>query len=416
MQEKSYSLSELTRHISRVFQQNFDTPYWIRAEISEIRENPSGHCYLELIEKDKNTDSIIARMRANVWATTYRFVKSCFTDATGQQLKAGMNILVAVVPEFHDVFSISLNIKDIDPSFTLGEMAQRRNEIIRKLETDGIMEMNKSLDFPVLPRKIAVISSATAAGYDDFCNQLRNNSGGYKFYPVLFQAIMQGDQAEASIIGALERIFEHAEMFDVVVIIRGGGATADLSCFDTYELSYICAQFPLPVLTGIGHQRDNTILDMVAHLSLKTPTAVAGHLIECMEDADAQLTDIQQGITDYLTNISETGKQYLENYRWKIKSVLDQQKTTKITRIERISAGLKSAVRLNLMHQQNKINLMEKSIEQHSPAFLLKFGYTITTINGKKITGIEQVKKGDEIHTYTADGSIVSVVENTKEA
>jgi exodeoxyribonuclease VII large subunit len=416
MQEKTYSLVELTRHISRVFQQNFDTPYWIRAEISEIRENPSGHCYLELIEKDKNTDNIIARMRANIWATTYRYVKSCFTDATGQQLKAGMNILVAVIPEFHDVFSISLNIKDIDPSYTLGEMAQRRIEIIRKLEADGIMEMNKSLIFPVLPRKIAVISSATAAGYDDFCNQLKNNSGGYIFYPVLFQAIMQGDQAEASIIHALERIFEYAELFEVVVIIRGGGATADLSCFDTYEPAFACAQFPLPILTGIGHQRDNTILDMVAHLSLKTPTAVAGHLLERMEKADAKLSDIQQGIIDYLTTISETGRQYLENYRWKIKSVLDQHKTTKITRLERISAGLKSAVRLNLMHQQNKINLMEKSAEQHSPAFLLKFGYTITTINGKKITGIEQVKNGDEIRTYTADGSIISVVENTEKA
>lgn len=416
MPEKSYSLVELTSHIAQVMRVNFDTPLWIRAEISEIRENPSGHCYLELIEKDKNTDSIVAKIKANIWANTYRMIKPYFETSTGQSLKSGLNILIAVTVDFHDVFGISLNIKDIDPSFTLGEMALRRREIIRQLEADGVMEMNKMLPFPELPQKIAVISSPGAAGYDDFCNQLRNNTGGFVFYPRLFPAIMQGEQAESSVIEALEKIFIHADLFDVVVIIRGGGATADLSCFDSYDLAFNCAQFPLPVITGIGHQRDFTVLDMVAGKSVKTPTAAAELLIDCLSETNSRLYDAYQGIYDQLNKISISGHQLLETYQWKIRHALTQKTSIKEKQLERISSGIRNSIKISLLHQHNKLSLMEKSIEQHSPAFLLKFGYTLTTLHGKRISSANQVKPGDKIVTYLSDGSIASVVDTVKKS
>jgi exodeoxyribonuclease VII large subunit len=414
--EKSYSLSELTTHISQILRVNFDNPLWIKAEISEFRENANGHCYLEFIEKDKKTDNLLAKIKATIWANNYRMLKPYFESSTGQSLRAGMNVLVAVTVDFHDVYGMSLNVRDIDPTFTLGELALRRKEIISQLEADGVIDMNKLLEMPLLPRRIAVISSATAAGFDDFSNQLRQNKEKYVFYPVLFAAVMQGDQAETSIISALEKIYEKIDLFDLVVIIRGGGATTDLACFDSYGLALNCAQFPLPIITGIGHQRDISITDMVAHTSVKTPTAAAEFIIDRMQEAAEMANDPYDAIYQLLKNRSQKEMQRMSDVRWRIKNALYKKVSTKTIALERIKSSLKSSLRLILNTQKNKLGMLEKNIEQHSPAFLLKFGYTITTLNGKRLTSATEVQEGDTIRTWLSDGNIVSKVDSSQQS
>ena len=413
MEKETYSLSQLTRFINQVVKVNFEAPIWIKAEISEFREASNGHCYLEFIEKDADSDALIAKIKGNIWVNTYRMLKPYFESSTGEKLRAGIKVLVAVTVEFHDVFGLSLNIRDIDPTYTLGELAKRRQEIIRQLEKDGVMEMNKSLELALLPNKIAVISSPTAAGYDDFCNQLDNNPEGFVFYKKLFPAIMQGEQAEASIIEALDKIYKHADLFDIVVIIRGGGATTDLACFDSYELALNCAQFPLPIIAGIGHQRDLSIVDMVAHTSVKTPTAAAAFVIALMEDAKGKMTDSYTAIYELLSNRIQNQQQKIADISWKIRHALLNKTSDKKLSLERQKSRLMQAVRLTLSTQKNKLALLANSIERHSPAFLLKYGYTITTVNGKKLTSVKDVKKGDLIRTYVSDGEIESVVECT---
>lgn len=411
MEKETYSLSQLTRFINQVVKVNFESPVWIKAEISELREASNGHCYLEFIEKDPDTDTLIAKIKANIWANTYRMLKPYFESSTGQQLHAGIKVLVSVTVDFHDVFGLSLNIRDIDPTYTLGELAKRRQEIIRQLEKDGVMEMNKSLEMATLPNRIAVISSPTAAGYDDFCNQLDNSPDGFVFYKKLFPAIMQGEQAADSIIEALDNIYGHIDLFDVVVIIRGGGASTDLACFDSYELALNCAQFPLPIIAGIGHQRDLSIVDMVAHTSVKTPTAAAALLIEMMEEAKDRISDAYTAIYELLQQRIQNQQQKLVDISWKIRHALLNKTADKKLILERQKSRLIQAIRLTLSSQKNRLALIENSIERHSPAFLLKYGYTITTVNGKRLSSVKDVQKGDLIKTYVSDGEIKSVVE-----
>jgi len=406
----SITLSELTSQIQETIRMGFDSPVWIRAEISELRENPGGHCYLELIEKDSRSDTLLAKSKATIWATTFRMLKPYFESSTGQSLRAGLNVLVAVTVEFHGVYGFSLNIRDIDPTFTIGEMAARRLKVIRQLEEDGIVEMNKLLVLPHLPQRIAIISSATAAGYGDFCDQLNNDPAQFVFYTKLFPATMQGDQAEVSIISALERIYESIDLFDLVVIIRGGGATTDLACFDSYDLALNCAQFPLPIIAGIGHQRDVSILDMVAHTSLKTPTAVAEFLISNLQQAENQLLDIFSDISYLVKNKLESEKSFVHQAKTRIKQTLRSWVVQRAHLLDRQKNRLQSSVRMRLLKQNNKLLLLEKNIETHSPTFLLRHGYTISTVNGKRITSVRQVKVGDKISTFVADGEFMSEV------
>ena len=406
----SISLSELTSQIQETLRYTFDSSVWIRAEISELRENPGGHCYLELIEKDLVSDTILAKTKATIWASTYRMLKPYFETSTGQSLRAGLNVLIAVTVEFHSVYGFSLNIRDIDPTFTIGEMAARRLQIIRQLEADGIVEMNKQLDLPKLPQRLAIISSPTAAGYGDFCDQLQNNENRFAFYQKLFPAIMQGDQAEKSIITALEKIYNHIELFDIVVIIRGGGAATDLACFDSYELALNCAQFPLPIIAGIGHQRDISILDMVAHTSVKTPTAAAEFLISVLEDKEMIAINLFADIQEVVKRKLDVELRFLEQTKLKIKQTLRNWGIQKAHLLDRQKSRLKSTVRLEMLKQKNLLSMLEKNIEMHSPSFLLKHGYTISTINGKRITSVKQVNKGDKIRTFAADGDVESEV------
>lgn len=281
------TLFELNLQIKKALEQ-LESSYWVIAEIGQIQVNQSGHCYLELVQKE-NTQ-VIAKARATIWAYTYRNISAWFERIAGSSLTVGMKILANAKVEFHEVYGLSLNIKDIDPSYTLGEREKARQEVIQQLEKDGVMEMNKGLTLPLVPQKIAIISAESAAGYGDFINQLKNNLYGYKIHRTLYQSVMQGPKASESIISALHQIHKSNEV-DLVVIIRGGGSQLDLDCFDDYELCNHIAQFPLPVLTGIGHERDTTIADMVAHTQLKTPTAVAEFILQGFISFQTQIED-----------------------------------------------------------------------------------------------------------------------------
>jgi exodeoxyribonuclease VII large subunit len=310
-QQSSVSLSELNRLVRDVIRKNFPDTYWVRAETSDVRQNRSGHCYLEFIEKDPVTQAILARSRGTIWANTFQMLSTYFESETGQPFTSGLKVLVRVSVEFHEIYGFSLNVVDIDPTFTLGEMAKNRLLVLKRLEEEGVLTLNKELPLPELCNRIAVISSPTAAGYEDFCDQLKKNPYGLVFYTKLFPAIMQGEKSEASIIAALERIYAYRHLFDAVAIIRGGGATSELNCFDSYVLATHCAQFPLPIVVGIGHERDVTVLDIVAHTRAKTPTAVAEFFIDHLAGSFTELVDLEKRL------VTES-REYLQQEKFKL--------------------------------------------------------------------------------------------------
>lgn len=309
---EAIKLSELNGLVKKVITEAFPDKIWVIGEISEMKVNRSGHCYLNLVEKDETTENILAQARATIWSYTFKMLSPYFETTTGQVLIEGLKVLVNVSVEFHELYGYSLNILDIDPTYTIGDMAMRRREIITRLNSEGVAEMNKELEFPLVPQKIAVISSETAAGYQDFTDHLLNNPAGYKFYPRLFPVVMQGMQAESSILEALDHIYKFEDFFDVVVIIRGGGSQLDLSCFDNYNIAYHITQFPLPVVTGIGHEKDITITDLVAHTQLKTPTAVAEFLIGEVSAFDQHLDEAREKFTNLVTEQLEEANQKIE--------------------------------------------------------------------------------------------------------
>jgi exodeoxyribonuclease VII large subunit len=405
----SLSLSELLKYVQEVLTQNYERSFWIRAEIGELHEN-GAHCYMELIEKDEDSDALLAKIRATCWASTYRMLKPYFENATGETLRAGLSVLVSVSVDFHALYGISLNVKDIDPVFTIGDLAARRLQIIRRLEEEGIADMNKELPFSQLPQRLAVISSATAAGYGDFCHQLEGNERGFKFYPVLFPAVVQGEAAVPSIIAALDKIFENQELFDAVVIIRGGGAATDLACFDSYDLALNCAQFPLPILTGIGHQRDVSIVDMVANRSLKTPTAVAEFLIGTLQDTENQLFETTENIVDAVRNLISGQEYFLENIKWKITQRLKSSVERENFELKRLKMSIENATHNAVNFQENRLTLLENKINALSPLNLLKRGYSITLTDNQRLTSSKDVKAGQKIKTILYDGSFESEV------
>ena len=289
---EAISLYELNHYIRQSLRAALPDAYWVQAELSEVREAYNGHCYIELVQKSEQGNTFIAKARGTIWANIYKMLKPYFENATGQRFTAGIKVLLQVSVDFHEQYGFSLTVHDIDPTYTLGDMARRRREILMQLEAEGVLTLNKELSMPQVPQRIAVISAAGAAGYGDFCDQLMNNPYGFVLYPRLFPAVMQGDKVEESIIAALDSIVAESDQWDVVVIIRGGGATSDLSGFDTYLLAANCAQFPLPIITGIGHERDDTVLDVVAHTRVKTPTAAAEYLIAQLVDAAEMLNEL----------------------------------------------------------------------------------------------------------------------------
>lgn len=413
MEQDILSLLELNLSIKEAINQGFDQAYWVRAETSDVRPHRNGHCYLEFIEKAKDGHSIVAKARGTIWASTFNLLKPYFEEQTGQAFASGITVLVRVTVSFHETYGFGLNVVDIDPSYTLGEIARNRLLVLKQLEEDGVLTLNKELPLAEPLNRIAVISSQTAAGYEDFQNQLEHNSAGVVFYTKLFPAIMQGDRSEASIISALDQIYQHKELFDVVVIIRGGGASSDLSCFDSYELALNCAQYPLPIVSGIGHERDVTVLDAVAHTRVKTPTAAAEFLINRVTATIDYLMSLQDRLVQTTRNILAEEDSLLNGWTKDVyhnsRSLLQSNKNKLLF----LNEKLRNIVKSKVEREYFTIQRYEHFVSLSLPENMLKRGYSITTRNGKTVKSIADLKQGDVITTQLFDGKIDSeIVDN----
>ncbi|WP_294630712.1 exodeoxyribonuclease VII large subunit [uncultured Bacteroides sp.] len=409
--DSSLSLLELNALVRRSLEQCLPGEYWIQAELSDVRSNTTGHCYLEFVQKDPRSNNLVAKARGMVWSNIYRLLKPYFEEATGQMFASGLKVLVKVTVQFHELYGYTLTVLDIDPTYTLGDMARRRREILLQLEEEGVLTLNKELMMPLLPQRIAVVSSATAAGYGDFCHQLRHNAGGFFFYTELFPALMQGNQVEESVLAALDRINARADEFDVVVIIRGGGATSDLSGFDTYLLAAACAQFPLPVITGIGHERDDTILDSVAHTRVKTPTAAAELLIRQVAEAADRLEELSARLWQGVGATLEQEWRRLEMLRTRIPNLVHRQLADARFALLSAEKDLTQAATALLARQRHRLELFRQRIADASPDRLLSRGYSITLKDGKAVTDPSLLRQGDKLVTRFSKGEVQSVVE-----
>ena len=454
MNRPAISLYELNNLIKGVLKDTLPEVFWIRAETSDVRVNQNGHCYLEFIEKDINGRALIAKARGMIWANTFYILKAYFENTTKQTFSSGLKVLVQVSVEFHELYGFTLTVHDIDPTYTLGDQALNRAAIIKQLEEDGVLSLNKELELPIPTNKIAIISSPTAAGYEDFLDQLANNPYGFIFYTKLFPALMQGERTESSIISALERIYEYQDCFDAVVIIRGGGATSDLSSFDSYLLAASCAQFPLPVITGIGHERDDTVLDIVVHTRMKTPTAVAEFLISNIAETAMELDEMAHDIVSIVTqrlqdevirlSVFETKNTFLlkawlkeqdailasaknvlirglqsshkENQN-KLSSFQDvlvresqQLNKESINNLTVFENTLKRVALQKFKDENTQLEMFEKHLLLASPENILKKGYTLTMKDGKVIKQSSALKKGDKLTTVFADGKLDSIM------
>lgn len=426
---KQYSLYELNHLVKDSISESMAGEYWVKAELSECYEK-GGHCYLELVEKGKKSNTFIAKARAIIWADSWGLLKYSFEKTTGQRLARGMQVLLQVYPNFHESFGFSWIVTDIDPTFTLGDIAKKRQEIIQQLKEEGVFDLNKQLPMPLFCQRIAVISSESAAGFGDFSNQLLNNLHGFHFAITLFPAIMQGEMVERSIIAALNDIYDNADSFDCVVIIRGGGASSDLTGFDTYPLAANVAQFPLPVITGIGHERDDTVLDLVSNTRVKTPTAAAEFLISRLEEisdyleqaalrikkaSDITLRTSEQRLSTCTLRLNEAVRTTLEKQKQRltIKSArLKEAAVLSLTqskhRLNNSEQRLVSALPLLFERRRHRLDMITQRLESLDPKTLLKRGYSITTKDGKIVKDIEQVAPGDEIETILRNGRIKS--------
>ncbi|MGA1978587.1 MAG: exodeoxyribonuclease VII large subunit [Bacteroidales bacterium] len=448
------SLIELQHIIKDSLYMALPDYYWVIAEISEIKENSVGHCYLELIEKLPDEKDPKAKIKGIIWCSRFRFIKPFFENITGETLREGMKILVRVKVEYHELYGLSLVISDIDPSFTVGEMALKREAIIKQLGEEGVFTMNKELSFPAFPMRIAVISSGTAAGYSDFKSQLIKNSCGYVFYTALFETVMQGKETEESVISALDRIAEHSDMFDLVAIIRGGGSQSDLSWFDNYNIAFHVTQFPLPVITGIGHEKDISVTDMVAYQSLKTPTAVADYLIEKAANEEASLKEMISAIAEFSREIVNDGMKTVEsfrsnlvpdarfvisgnrellsgkiikmidlgkglilkagivpaNQRYRIRSVTMTYSADKRSMLAEQRSDLMDSSKITLEKLKRKTESLKEALRILDPASVLRRGYTITTLHGIIVKSVGEINLEDIIDTHFANGKLSSKV------
>ncbi len=385
--EEKISLLELQERIRHGIEGAVPHQVWITAEIGEMKNHPSGHCYLDLVDYKEGERGVAAKARGVIWSSAWRMLQPYFLSAAGVPLSKGLNVLLKVQANFSAVYGLSLNILDIDPSFTVGELELRRQQTIKRLQQEGCMEMNAQLQLPPLPRRIAVISSATAAGYRDFMNHLHKNEYGFRFSTELFPAQMQGQEAPESIILALDKIAEREGEFDVVAILRGGGAAMDLLCFDDYSLAVNIAQFPLPVITGIGHDHDYHIADMVANTWLKTPTAVA----------------------DYFVDIFVQQEQYLMHLFQRISLTLAHKISTERHRLLTLHNTLVQNVANLLSCRRQQLEMLRLKVEAADPARILGSGFAIVAVGGKR-AGAEDIVEGARVKMVLGDGEVEFVV------
>lgn len=431
MQRKALTLYELNSLVRDVIETTLDGAYWVEAELSEARE-VHGHCYMELVQKDLFGATPVARASAKCWRNTWIRLKPKFERTTGQSLHAGMKVMLLVTANFHEAYGFSWIVQDIDPTYTMGDMARKRLEIINQLKAEGVFDMQKGLELPMFAQHIAVISSEGAAGYGDFCHQLQENDEGFWFYTELFPAVMQGADVEPTVIAALDAINDRLDEFDVVVIIRGGGATADMSGFDTLSLAENVANFPIPVITGIGHDRDESVLDMVSHTRVKTPTAAAAFLVDHLEDVWLHINNCQTRLLNMVNRRMDLAKERLSRLAERIPTLFSLVKVQQTNRVDRLANRLSTLMHEQLMHEQYRVQALERvmqpltqqrlttehhrleqlGIRLHSvdPALMLKRGYSITRINGKAVRDASQLKTGDEIETQLEKGTVKSKV------
>ena len=407
--ERHITLFELNRLVREAIEDALPMEYWVEAELSECRES-RGHCYMELIQKDEQTATPIAKASAKCWANKWLTIRPYFERTTGQQLHAGMKVLLQVYPQFHEAYGFSWIVTDIDPTYTLGDMARKRQEIIQKLKAEGVFDLQKELQLPVFCQRIAVISSQTAAGYGDFCNQLADNPYGFKFETQLFPAIMQGEGVEQSIISALELIYDMP--FDCVVIIRGGGATSDMSGFDTLALAENVANFPIPIITGIGHERDESILDMISHTRVKTPTAAAALLIDHLKGVLETIEGAQSMITHYVQQKLSIANSQLSIISEAIPRLFSIVKTRQEAKIDALYTRLPMLIERRLTSERHRLQLMDEKLKALDPTLLLARGYSITMHNGRAVKDASQLPPGAEIETRLAKGTIHSVIKS----
>lgn len=403
------TLLELNGMVRTTLERGMRDEYWVEAELAEARET-RGHCYMELVQKDPLSNTPVAKASAKCWKQTWMLMQPYFERATGQPLRAGMKVLLRVYPNFHEAYGFSWIVTDIDPTFTVGDLARRRQEIIAALKAQGIFDMNRQLELPMFAQRIAVISSQTAAGYGDFCNQLNDNPYGFRFHATLFPAVMQGEGVEQSVIAALERIYEEVDNYDCVVIIRGGGATSDMSGFDTLALAENVAQFPLPVITGIGHDRDESVLDMVACIRVKTPTAAAAYLVSHLLKVSDLIDNMNERMVRCATMRIEMQKMRLARLSERLPSVFSLVKVKREAHLDALNSRLITSVRQFFDRQTHRLDMLGQRAAALDPKLLLSRGYSITIHNGKAVRDKDTLKPGDEIETIFEKGTVKSIV------
>ena len=407
------TLSELQRHIKQALEGALPLPVWVVAEVSELKVNYSGHCYLELVEKSEpargGTPIPRAQARAVIWRQQYAMLSAYFEAETGSRLAAGMKILAKVLVSYHELYGLSLQITDLDASYTLGEVERQKQMTIAQLQADGVWDMNCEQELPLLTQRVAIVSSAAAAGYRDFCNELQQ--GGYAFRTTLFDAVVQGQAAEESICAALAAVAERQEEFDVVVIIRGGGSASDLSCFNSYRLCSYVAQFPLPVVTGIGHDKDTSVADMVAHTPLKTPTAVAAWLTERMARLEGWLTDAAMHLSELAVKATQREQLRLERMAGEVARLGGTYCERARSRMAMLGEQLRSEVARFIERRAMFLQVAESSVEARAPEKILRLGFAVVRCDGRAVTSTKGLK-GREVDIQLAEGYIKAEVKN----
>ena len=402
------TLRELQRRVKSVLEGQFALPVWVSAEISDLKVNYSGHCYLELVEKGGDNGVPTAQARAVVWRSQYPRIAAYFEAETGQRLAPGLKILAKVLVSYHELYGFSLQITDIDPSYTLGDLERQRQQTIAQLQQDGVWEMNREVTLPTVVQRVAVVSSVNAAGYQDFCKELEKSP--YRFEVTLFDAFMQGEAAEQSIIDALCRVADRMEEFDAVVMIRGGGSRSDLNCFNAYRLCSYVAQFPLPVITGIGHDKDTSVADMVAHTALKTPTAVAGWLVERMSGIDGWLDGAALQLHDDVLRLTRREQLHLEELTGDLRHLPAGVLRQRGLELENRNEAFRQAVELFLRQQQQRLATSAELIESRSPRHILRMGFAVVRSEGRAVRSASGVAAGQSLEIEVADGRFAAEV------
>lgn len=429
--ENKLSLLELNLLVHELIETQMPREYWVEAEISELHV-VAGNCYMELIEKDERTNTPVAKASAKCWRTRWALVSAHFLRVTGKNMAKGMKVLLKVNAQFHENYGFSWIVSDVDPTFTVGDMALKRKRIVAQLKEEGVFDANRELSLPLFTQRIAVISSAGAAGYGDFCNHLADNEYGYIFRTQLFPAVMQGEGVEQSIIEALNNVFVRMEEFDCVVIARGGGATSDLSGFDTLELARNVANFPLPVITAIGHDRDESVLDMIANVRVKTPTAAAAFFIDKLHQLDEAISNMRERVARMASNTLQREQTRVGHLALRIPTLFAVIRTRQVARLdallsrsqvaaksgithaltelEKISARIRPSVIQKMANAHHFLEIISHRMAAVDPQRILDMGYSITMRDGKAVRKAGELSKGDVIETRLKEGKIVSVV------